>query len=127
MNLNKKGQVLVAFIIMMPLILMLIVNIIDIGLYGVEKRKIDDSVKSSVRYGLKNISDENIENKIHALLIKNIDGINDNDINITVSNNYVKVKVNKKYKPLFKLNNSLNTDISYYGTVNDSKIEIKKE
>lgn len=127
MNINKKGQVLVAFIIMMPLILMLIVNIIDIGLYGVEKRKIDDSVKSSVRYGLKNISDENIENKIHALLIKNIDGINDNDINITVSNNYVKVKVNKKYKPLFKLNNSLNTDISYYGTVNDSKIEIKKE
>ena len=127
MNINKKGQVLVAFIIMMPLILMLIVNIIDIGLYGVEKRKIDDSVKSSVRYGLKNISDENIENKIHALLIKNIDGINDNDINITVSNNYVRVKVNKKYKPLFKLNNYLSTEVSYYGTVNDSKIEIKKE
>lgn len=127
MNLNKKGQVLVAFIIMMPLILMLIVNIIDIGLYGVEKRKIDDSVKSSVRYGLKNIGDENIDNKIHALLIKNIDGINDNDINITVSNNYIRVKVNKKYKPLFKLNNSLNTDVSYYGTINDSKIEIKKE
>ena len=127
MNLNRKGQVLVAFIIIMPLMLLLIVNVIDIGLYGIEKNKINDSAKSSVRYGLKNISDENIENKIHALLIKNIDGINDNDINITVSNNYVKVKVNKKYKPLFKLNNSLNTDISYYGTINDSKIEIKKE
>ena len=127
MNINKKGQVLVAFIIMMPLILMLIVNIIDIGLYGVEKRKIDDSVKSSVRYGLKNISDENIENKIRALLLKDIDNISENDMEITVDNNYVRVKVNKKYKPLFKLNNSLNTDISYYGTVNDSKIEIKKE
>lgn len=127
MNLNRKGQVLVAFIIIMPLMLLLIVNVIDIGLYGIEKNKINDSAKSSVRYGLKNISDENIENKIRALLLKDIDNISENDMEITVDNNYVRVKVNKKYNPLFKLNNYLSTEVSYYGTVNDSKIEIKKE
>ena len=127
MNLNKKGQVLIAFIIILPLILVLLVNVIDIGLYGVEKKKINDTVKTSVRYGIKNINDEEIESKVTALILKDIPGVKKSDIFIDTSNNYIKVSVKKKYQPLFKINNSLETNISYYGSINDSKIEIKKE
>ena len=127
MKLDKRGQVLVSFIIMMPIILLLLVIVIDLGLFGVEKRTVDDNVKTAVRYGVKNIKDENIENKILALLIKNIENINDNNIDIDVYNNYVKVGVNKKYNPLFNISNNLEINATYYGSINDSKIEIKKE
>ena len=50
-----------------------------------------------------------------------------NNIDIDVSNNYVKVGVNKKYNPLFNISNNLEINATYYGSINDSKIEIKKE
>lgn len=126
MNLNNKGQVLVAFVIILPIVLFLLVSIIDIGLYGIEKRNISDNVKSSVRYGVKNIKDDNIEAKVRALLMKNIDGLEESDVNITISDNYIKVTVNKDYKPLFKFNR-LSTNVSYSGSISNSKIELKKE
>ena len=126
MNLNNKGQVLVAFVIILPIVLFLLVSIIDIGLYGIEKRNISDNVKSSVRYGVKNIKDDNIEAKVRALLMKNIDDLKESDVNITISDNYIKVTVNKDYKPLFKFNR-LSTNVSYSGSISNSKIELKKE
>ena len=126
MNLNNKGQVLVAFVIILPIVLFLLVSIIDIGLYGIEKRNISDNVKSSVRYGVKNIKDDNIEAKVRAILMKNIDDLKESDVNITISDNYIKVTVNKDYKPLFKFNR-LSTNVSYSGSISNSKIELKKE
>ena len=126
MNLNNKGQVLVAFVIILQIVLFLLVSIIDIGLYGIEKRNISDNVKSSVRYGVKNIKDDNIEAKVRAILMKNIDDLKESDVNITISDNYIKVTVNKDYKPLFKFNR-LSTNVSYSGSISNSKIELKKE
>lgn len=124
---RSKGQVLVSFILMIPVILLTLALVIDLGLYGVEKRKIDNTVKDAVKYGLDNIKESDTSNYIKALLMKNIDGITDNNINIKIDNNYVSVKVIKMYKAKFKISKNLEIKSSFYGNIKDDIKEIKKE
>ena len=124
---KSRGQVLVCFILLIPVILLTFALVIDLGLYGIEKRKIDNTVKDTVRYGLNNIDKSDVSNYIKALLIENIDDINDSNINIRVENNYVSIKVIKIYKAKFKISKDLEIESSFYGNIKDNKIEIKKE
>ena len=55
MKLNNKGQTLVAFIILIPVLIMIFTLVVDLGLLSIEKRKIDNEIKSTITYGLKNI------------------------------------------------------------------------
>ena len=47
---NRNGQVLIAFMLMLPLILLFLGLIIDIGLVFIEKRKIENNIKSVISY-----------------------------------------------------------------------------
>ena len=69
---NNKGQSLVIFVLILPLILALMGICIDIGIINSEKRKIENNVKSTITYGLNNIEDKNINNKMRKLLVKYI-------------------------------------------------------
>ena len=66
---DNKGQVLVAFIIFIPIIFMLMAFMFDIGLLYVEKRKIDNQLKDTINYAFTlNQSDEEIENKMVKII-----------------------------------------------------------
>ena len=124
---KSRGQVLVCFILIIPVILLTLALVIDLGFYGVEKRKIDNTVKNAVRYGLDNIKESDTSNYIKALLMKNIDGITDDNINIKIDNNYVSVKVIKVYKAKFKISKNLEIKSSFYGNIKEDSLEIKRE
>ncbi len=107
---NKKGQVLVVFVLILPMILMFLGLVIDIGNSLVIRKKYENIVKDVIAYNYKEIDDEEVDVN---LIKKNIkDNIDDSEeIKINVANNILNVKLNTKYKSIFgnMFNIGLNT------------------
>ena len=125
MKMNSKGQVLICFVLILPIVFMVFALVINLGLLSIEKRKITNTIKNSITYGLKHIDDENIEGTLRELIKKNIDDID--ELIVFVDNNYISVKVSKKYNGILKYLSSEDIKLSYNGNITDSKIIIKEE
>ena len=118
---NNKGQTLVVFVIILPIILMIFTLIIDLGFLYIEKRNIDNNVYDIVEYYLDNIDDINIETKVKELLNKNIKDIDDIIINDELE--YIEVRVLKTRKSIYSIiTNETKIDIVYKGFKEDKKI-----
>ena len=92
---NNKGQVLVIFVILLPILLMILGFVVDLGLLSIEKRKISNNTYDAVEYYL----ESNDKDKTINLLNDNLDGV---DIKINDSEDYVEITVKKNYKGLYK-------------------------
>ena len=88
---NNKGQVLVIFVILLPILLMILGFVVDLGLLSIEKRKISNNTYDAVEYYL----ESNDKDKTINLLNDNLDGV---DIKINDSEDYVEITVKKNYK-----------------------------
>ena len=73
-NLNNKGQVLVLFVIILPILLLLILAVIEVGNINLEKAKTKNTIKEIIETNLKNY-DENTNSRINTLIETNIDDI----------------------------------------------------
>lgn len=125
---NNKGQVLVMFVILLPLILLLISLVVDMGMLYSEKRNVDNNVKSAITYGLENIDDNNIKFKINNLLKENISDID--SLYIDVTDNKITVNLIKKQTSIFNIVNlkkAYQINSKYVGYLNEGKIELLKE
>lgn len=126
---NNRGQILVLFIFMLPVILLLFGLIVDTGFLFIEKRNLDNNVKQVITYRFESDLDASeLENVINNLLATNIDDISNTEINI--SNDYIKITVSKQYKSAFS--RLFNKDIyeintTYAGYINSGKLVIEKE
>lgn len=126
---NNKGQVLVAFVLMLPIIIMFCGLIIDCGYLFIEKRKVDNNIKDAITYGLNNIEleEEVIRAKITKILNVNIDDISTLEINI--ENKSVDINLEKYKKGIFtNIFSKQEYKISshYKGYINEDKIVIRK-
>lgn len=123
---NKKGQTLVIFIIILPLLLIILTMIVDRGYAYIEKRKIENYVKDAIVYRFeKDLEDEEIISEINDLFekIKVYP-------NITILDNYIKIKVEKNHNSLFSMimkDNYYKIKVSYAGTLENEKVVIRKE
>ena len=98
---NNKGQVLTAFIIVIPIIFMLMAVIFDIGLLYIEKRKIDNQLKDTIYYAFNNNKNDNeIENNIIKIVKENYDY---DKLIVDKNDNNIKIELKKTYKSLFSL------------------------
>ena len=70
--LNNRGQSLVLFVLLLPLLLFVGIIVIDCGRVMVEKKELDIVSEMVVRYGASNIDSDNVENKIVSLYDLNI-------------------------------------------------------
>ncbi len=120
---NNKGQVLVIFIILLPLIVLMFGLLIDYGNLANEKRKIDNNIKETLKFGIKHINDENIKQDLEQLLKENIDDIN--SLELLIEDKKITITLTKKYKSLFNLKN-YNINTTYRAYLKDDKIEILK-
>ena len=117
---NNKGQTLVIFVILLPILLIVLTLIVDLGFLYIEKRNIDNIVYDSVEYYLENINDKDIDSKVKELLNKNI---NDIKININETEEYVEINVLKARRSLYSIiSNSTDINISYRGIKESKKI-----
>ena len=122
---NNKGQSLVIFVILLPVILLLMAGIVDIGNFLVENNNYENEVKSTINYGMKHLDDENIIQKLYDLLDSNIEG----QKQINIENRTIKIKVKAASESLFSdiIDFDYQIDISYIGYMDNDKIIIKKE
>lgn len=122
---NSKGQVLVVFIILLPLILLFVSLIIDVGVLYSEKRNVDNNVKSTIEYGLKHIEKDNTKKIMSDLLKENIDDID--SLYIDIQNSKITVTLVKKQRSIFNLKQSSEIRSSYVGYIKEDKIKLIKE
>lgn len=119
---NNKGQTLVLFLFLLPIILIVSLSIYQVATMGLEKRKIEDSVNASVEYGINNIDNISLEEKIKEMIITENPSIKVENIIIDISNKQVTVTVTKEYIISFIIEQKLN--VSYIGKLVNGKVEI---
>ena len=117
---NNKGQTLVLFVILLPLIFILISFCLDNGNLLLEKTKINNTIKDLVKGEFKNNLDlEELKNLINKNIDVNIDKIN-------MENEILYLTISKKYDGIiFKKNYTIK--LSYKAYMENDKVIIKKE
>jgi len=97
--LNNRGQSLVMFVLVIPILLMIIVLVLDVGRLYLERRELDNINYIALDYAVLKINEEDIDKKIIEIIKKN-----DQDISV-IKNNIVDNKIylvtEKVYKGYF--------------------------
>ena len=119
-SLNSKGQSLVVFVVLLPVLLLFMAFIFELGNITYLKSKYENEIKSTIEYGLKHQEDENLESKLNRLLDENLEG--NKEINITESSIEIHItyKSNGIYSELFKQQFEIN--LTYIGQFATGKI-----
>lgn len=92
---NNKGQVLVLFTILLPIILLLLILTIEVGNIYLDKQKTNDIIKNIIKDNLTNY-DETTSKKIEILIEKNIKDIEEKNIFKAEDEIRIYIKQNKK-------------------------------
>ena len=85
--LNNKGQTLALFVIVLPVLLLLLVLVIDVGKMIVLKLELNNISKIVLDYGLDNLDKENIKDELINLVNLNSDEID--KVNIKIENDKI--------------------------------------
>ena len=123
---NRNGQVLVSFLLILPLLLILLVFIVDMGLMKVNERKVEHVIKEAITYELKSSSIS--DSRVNGYIKNNLSDIK--DVNIVVGTDNIKVSVSVYKKSIFNSlikNKNYTISKSYYGYKENDKIKIIKE
>lgn len=122
---DNKGQTLVAFVFILPIILLILLAVIDYGQISLQKQEAISSVKDSITYALKN--NDNNNEAIKQLLYKNIDKEKIQNLIIDITDEKVSIDLNLKPNHIFNfLNINNNIKLAYIGTKNNNDIIIEK-
>ena len=122
---NNKGQSLVLFVLLIPLLFMILYMVYEISLMVKLKEEIDNINYLVINFNLDKIEEDNIETKIKDMIIKN-----KSDVFISL----VEIKDNKLYITLEdKLDNKIFSDMeifrvksSYVGYIENNKKIIER-
>ena len=122
---DSKGQTLVIFVLILPILLLLFALIWEVGNLGLTINKYETEIKDTIEYGLNHLDDENLEDILTNLWKANLEG----DINVEINNQVIKVNVKQNYDALFNnlLNNRFDIDLTYNGYIENEKLIIQKE
>lgn len=98
MNLNNKGQTLVMFILIIPIVLFVLVLIYDVANALYEKNRLSNNSFLAEEYALDNI-DSIDENDIIDYILKNSDNLN--KISVIIKDNVIDIELDKNIKGVF--------------------------
>ena len=117
---NNKGQSLVTFVLILPLIVLFIAFFVDSSLSKKKKNKLEgviyDNLKTSLESDIRDVE------KINDAIKKNVDA----DIIITINEDDIKINAKSKKKNIFGKIFKLpyyNLEVNYCGNYLDKKID----
>ena len=87
---NKKGQALVEFIIILPILLFIVLIVIDFGVILSNKNRMESMINDIVKMYENNETIETIDNYIEK-------NINDTNLEIEPTDKYINILLDKKY------------------------------
>ena len=125
--LNNKGQSLVLFVVVLPILLLVLVLVIDIGRAICLKQELNNVNKLVLDYGLDNLDNENIVNELTKLVNLNNDEVD--EIDIQIDNNKLYIKLNSDFDMMLSglIDISIFDINSYYvGYMEDNEKRIEK-
>ena len=122
---NNKGQALVAFVLLLPIVFLLFAIIFDLGSLEISKQKYESEVKDTIKYGLNHLNDKNLNETLKTMLDINVQG----NSKIEISENKISINIQTKYKSIFPniLKKDYDINITYHGYKENNKIKIKKD
>lgn len=112
---NNKGQTLIFFVVILPILLLVLMFIIDLSTMNYEKNKLDNLAKECMNYKIDGKPDDKIKE-----LIK----LSDDTIEYEIYSN--KIILKKEYNPIFLKINSNEIKSVYTGYKLKTKKVIKK-
>ena len=118
---NNKGQTLVVFVLFLPVLVIVITMIINKSNMYYDKRNMENIAKEAINYGLSNIEDENIEDKIKIFISKNIDC----EKEVKIEDSEIRVTLIKENKTIKKILGYGNIKIKYKGKIEDNKKKVE--
>ena len=89
MKLNNKGQTLVMFIVIIPILISIMVLVIDLGSAFIKKQELNNVNKLVIEYGLDNLDQENLESDLTSYITMNAKDLS--NVKVTVENNTINV------------------------------------
>lgn len=123
---NSKGQSLVLFVLLIPLVLMILFMVYEIGRMTLIKHELDNINEIAIDYGLTKMKDENVSQLVTNLINKNNSELDIVEVNIVEDKLHIILKKNIKGETsLFK--NMFTVKSSYVGYMKDDKKIIEKD
>jgi len=124
---NNKGQTLVLFVVILPVLLLLLVLIIDVGkmiLLNLELNNISEIV---LDYGIDNLDKENIRDELINLVKLNKSDIDEIDIEIVDNKIYLELEASGEGLFSGLINATLFTvDTNYVGYIDEDGKRIER-
>ena len=127
LSLNNKGQSLILFVLMLPVLLFVMILVIDMGNLMVEKQKLNNINYIMIDYGLSNITKEDLEEYIYNYLKLNDEKID--KIKVSKTDNDITINLGKKESSMLgHILNLKEVEIisSYKGSIIDDKKVIER-
>ena len=97
--LNNKGQSLVLFVIMLPILVFILILVIDIGKIILLKQELSNISEIVLDYGIDKIDDEDIETKLEDLIRLNKNDID--NINLYIEDDKLYIKLEDRCEGMF--------------------------
>lgn len=125
---NRKGQSLIMFVLVIPIIALILFMVYDISRMALLKQKINDINEIAIDYGIEKINDSDVIEKVKDLIIKNKSDIDNIDIKVENEKIYITLedKLDKKVSLLNKTN-IFKVRSSYVGYLSDNKKVVERE
>ena len=122
---NNRGQSLVLFVLIIPIVLLVIVGIVDIGKISLLKEELDNINYITIDYGLDNLDKNDINEDLETVIKKNKTDIE--KINIEIDNKQIKIVLEDNVNlVLLKNSNILSIKSSYIGYLDEDKKIIER-
>lgn len=103
---NNKGQSLITFVLMIPILLLILFMVYDIGNMVLLKLNLDNINYLAIDYGLDKLDDSDLNNKLTQMINKNKSDID--SIDIVIEDGKIKIvledKINNKLSLINKMN-----------------------
>lgn len=126
LKINNKGQSLVMFILIIPIFLLILTLVYDVGNAIYEKDRLSNTNYLTIEYGLNNI-DTVTENDLKNLIEQNTSNLK--YIYVTIEGNQIEIKIEKDAKSIIgkMFNFNLVKIISHYkGKIINNQKEIER-
>ena len=125
---NSRGQSLISFVLIIPIILMILFMVYDIGNMVLLREKLDNINYITIDYGLDKLEDNDLANKINEMIKKNKDDID--IINISISDGKINIILEDRLDNKLSLINkfkAFNVKSSYIGYIENDKKIIRRD